>query len=279
IGEGVTHFAKGDRVISQGSYTQDRAGYQQYALTVANYSAKVPSQLPLDEAASLPSATIAAAFGLYGEVNEAGPGGAGLTPPWEAGGRDKYSGKPIFISGGSSSVGQLVIQFAKLSGFSPIIVTASSHNESLLKSLGATHVIDRSLQAEALRSAVSAVTTAPLEIILDVVSLNDSQQAAYDLLAPGGTLVLTLPPTIRADPESRKRVFYIMGFIHMPGNGKAAASLFAALPDLLAKGDIKPNPVKVIPGGLNGIAAGWKELEEGRVSGQKLIVCPQETVV
>ncbi|EPQ55127.1 NAD P-binding protein [Gloeophyllum trabeum ATCC 11539] len=226
--------------MSQGSYTQDSAGYQQYALTVADFSAKVPSQLSLDEAASLPSATIAAAFGLYGEVNEAGPGSAGLTPPWEAGGRGKYSGKPIFISGGSSSVGQLVIQFATLSGFSPIIVTASPHNESLLKSLGATHVIDRSLQAEALRSAVSAVMIAQLEIIFDAVSVNDSQQTAYDLLAPGGTLVLTLPPTIRADRESHKRAFYIMGFIH---------------------GDIKPNPVKVIPGGLNGIVARWKKAE------------------
>ena len=33
-----------------------------------------------------------------------------------------------------------VIQFARLAGFSPIIVTASLHNTELLRSLGATHV-------------------------------------------------------------------------------------------------------------------------------------------
>ena len=33
-------------------------------------------------------------------------GTAGLTPPWEAGGRGKYHGQPIIVFGGASSVGQ-----------------------------------------------------------------------------------------------------------------------------------------------------------------------------
>lgn len=277
VGEGVTHFAKGDRVITQASFESDRAGYQQYTLTVAELTAKVPSQLPLEEAASIPSASVAAAFGLYAEDNPDGPGGAGLTPPWETGGRGKYSGKPFVVFGGASSLGQLTIQFARLSGFSPIIVTASSRNESIVKSLGATHVIDKNLSGDSLRTAVSSITSTPIEIIYDAVSLRDTQQAAYDLLALGGTLALTLPPTFQADAQARKRVFYVHGFAHSPELRKLSLSFFAALEDLLAKGDIKPNPVRVLPDGLHGVAGGLNDLEEGRVSGQKLVASPQET--
>ncbi|EPQ55918.1 GroES-like protein [Gloeophyllum trabeum ATCC 11539] len=241
VGEGVTHFAKGDRV----------AGYQQYTLTVAELTAKVPSQLPLEEAASIPSASVADAFGLYAEDNPDGPGGAGLTPPWETGGRGKYS----------------AIQFARLSGFSPIIVTASSRNESIVKSLGATHVIDKNLSGDSLRTAVSSITSTPIEIIYDEVSLRDTQQAAYDLLALGGTLALTLPPTFQADAQARKR----------SGAEEVEPELLCCPEDLLAKGDIKPNPVRVLPDGLHGVAGGLNDLEEGRVSGQKLVASPQET--
>ena len=38
-------------------------------------------------------------------VND-GDGGAGLTPPWEEGGRGKYADQPILILGGSTAIGQ-----------------------------------------------------------------------------------------------------------------------------------------------------------------------------
>ena len=44
------------------------------------------------------------------------------------------------------------IQLAKLSGFSPIIVTASLHHAEHLEALGATHVIDRNVSGAALAS-------------------------------------------------------------------------------------------------------------------------------
>ncbi len=57
-----------------------------------------------DSAAAVPVALTTAALGLY--ANQTERGGAGLTPPWEADGAQKYAGKPILILGGSSSVGQ-----------------------------------------------------------------------------------------------------------------------------------------------------------------------------
>ncbi|KAI5115305.1 hypothetical protein M0805_005594 [Coniferiporia weirii] len=41
IGEGLKGFEKGDRVIYQGFYSQDKAAFQQYAIVSAEIAAKV----------------------------------------------------------------------------------------------------------------------------------------------------------------------------------------------------------------------------------------------
>ncbi|TFK52217.1 GroES-like protein [Heliocybe sulcata] len=275
VGEGVTGFAKGDKVFSPGQFSNDYAAYQQYALINPAFTVKIPSNLSLDEAATLPTCVATAAFGLYASINESAPGGTGLTAPWD-GGRGKYAGKAILILGGASSVGQHVIEFAKLSGFSPIITTASPSSEGLVKSLGATHVIDRKLSPADLKSAVSAVAASPFEVVYDTIALLDTQQIAYEHLAPGGTLVLTLPPMVKIDESKKQRVFQVHGSPHFPSYREAGEQLYAAFPQLLESGDIKPNPVKVLPNGLEGIIEGLKVLEKG-VSGVKFVARPQET--
>ena len=95
-----------------------------------------------------------------------------------------------------------MIQFAKLSGFSPVITTASKSNEAYLKSLGATHVIDRSLPASTIAAEVAKIVGGkPVEFAYDAISLPDTQALGYDVLAPGGVLLLTLAPQI---PEDKK---------------------------------------------------------------------------
>lgn len=96
--------------------------------------AKIPSNISFEEAASLPTGIAEAVVGLY----SAKPNGAGFTIPLEPEERGKLAGKPLLILGGAGSVGQAVIQFARLFGFSPIFTTASFKNEEYLKSLGAT---------------------------------------------------------------------------------------------------------------------------------------------
>ncbi|KAG6834714.1 hypothetical protein H0H93_007860, partial [Arthromyces matolae] len=103
VGEGASKgFAKGDRVVFQGAWSGDMAGYQQYALTNAVTTAKIPSHISFDEASTLPVACAAAVAGFY----LAPPSGAGLIPPFNEAGRGKYKGKPAVILGGATSVGQ-----------------------------------------------------------------------------------------------------------------------------------------------------------------------------
>lgn len=203
-------------------------------------------------------------------------GSAQLTAPWDSDGRGIYAGRPFVVLGASSSVGQYALQLARLSGFSPIIVTASLHHTDYLKSLGATHVVDRHLPFEALRSNLAAITSKPFEVIFDAVSLPDTQSVAYDLLAPGGCLVLVLFPAITL--IANKRIAKVFGQVNFPPeNLEVGVSLYKVLPELLAEGAIQPNRVEVIPGGLGGIRAGLDRLKNDTVSGVKLVVRSQET--
>ncbi|EPT05495.1 hypothetical protein FOMPIDRAFT_83158 [Fomitopsis schrenkii] len=281
LGEGVENLSLGDRVISEGYPSFPNGAFQQYALTYADVTAKIPDTLGFDEASTIPVGLDTGALGLFTPYIHPGRnfGTVGLTAPWEEGGRGKYAGKPIVVLGGASSVGQYTIQLAKLSGFSPIITTASLHNTDLLRSLGATHVVDRKLASERLREEISKITKEPLDVIFDAISLPETQLLAYELLAQGGTLALVLNPAIPVEKiVSGKRVVKMWGVTMFPEENRvASAQFYKKLTAWLEEGIIKPNRTEVLSGGLAGVADGLERLRNDQVSGVKLVVRPQET--
>jgi NADPH:quinone reductase-like Zn-dependent oxidoreductase len=76
-------------------------------ICIAFNGRQIPENLEYDDAATIPLGFDTASTGLYSDVY-----GIGLTPPWAEGGFKKYSGNPIVIMGGSSSVGS----YGKLRG-------------------------------------------------------------------------------------------------------------------------------------------------------------------
>ena len=130
-----------------------------------------------------------------------------------------------------------VIQLAKLSGFSPIITTASLKNTDFLKSLGATHVIDRNAD---LPSSVKAITSDPINYVYDAIALKETQEPAYEALAPGGTFILV--GTFAVDEskiDKSKRVADVFGSAHDVTQKTSAVSLYKNVTKLLESGDIK----------------------------------------
>ena len=190
----------------------------------------------------------------------------GLVPPVSPEGKGKYAGNPIVIFGGSSSVGQngnllllsrdfaynlasnpdSAIQLAKLSGFSPIIVTASLQHTETLKSLGATHIIDRNASDFALASEINTITqNAPIKYAVDSVSSAETQQFGYDLLAPGGKLAIFLEAIVNITEE--KDIIRTIGFSRHPPNIELLGTLYHDhLERFLKEGDIKVSPCKVL---------------------------------
>ncbi|KAI0692524.1 GroES-like protein [Cytidiella melzeri] len=264
VGEGVTGFAVGDKVLYQGYFTNPKATFQQYSIVPAEITAKIPSNISFEQASTVPLVLATAAFGLYSKK---------VAPPGRGeGGRGKYSGQPILVIGGSSAVGQQVLQLAKLSGFSPIITTASSHNASFVKSLGATHVIDRNTP---LVSAVKAITSDPIKVVYDAISEKATQDEAYEVLAPGGSFILVLPFAIEESKvDNTKEVVQVFGSVHDPNQRATGVSLYKSLTGLLESGEVKPNNVEIVPNGLAGIPDALEKLKSGKVSATKLVAQP-----
>ena len=131
------------------------------------------------------------------------------------------------------------IQLAKLSGFSPIITTASLKHTEYLKSIGATHVIDRSISASNLADKINGITqNVPVKYALDSISLPDTQQTVFNLLGKGGKLAVFLPPAVKNTED--KEVFYIFGVLRGPANIELLESLYHDnLEQLLKEGAIK----------------------------------------
>ncbi|KAI5990855.1 chaperonin 10-like protein [Pisolithus orientalis] len=271
VGQGVTGFTKGQRVLSHGLLTENQASYQQYTLTTSTFSAGIPPNLTYNQAATVPLGLDTAAVGLYSDTL-----GAGLTPPWMEGGQGKYPGKPILVYGGSSSVGCYTIQLARASGFSPIIAVASRIHEEYLISLGATHVIDRHGNSDELKKAITGTAVAPIEIAYDAISLPDTQQVSFDVLAPNGTLVTTLQPVVKEGQASGRKVVVVQGTPHAPANKDLCQEAWRVLEQWLEDEIIKPGPFEVLPDGLLGIPEGLRRMKEGDAGGVKLVARPQQ---
>lgn len=124
-----------------------------------------------------------------------------------------------------------------MSGFSTIITTASKHNEAFLKSIGATHVIDRNL---ALKDAIQSVTSEPIKFIFDAVSTRETQNAAYDVLAPGGRIAVDTAPSIEEAKRTQdKEIIHVLGVVHDASQKPVGKELFKALGALVESGDVK----------------------------------------
>ena len=131
---------------------------------------------------------------------------------------------------------------ARLSGFSPIITTSSLVHREFLKTLGATHVLDRKLSPEATLAEIVRVTRGvPLAYAYDAISEKATQLLAYNALGDGGALVTTDPygPSVLADhmrPGDGKRVARVRASLTAPENVEVGRELYKRLTEWLRTG-------------------------------------------
>lgn len=103
-----------------------------------NYSAPVPKGFTDDQVVTLPvnATTSFAALFL--------PQFFGFPAPYTPEAKTfDYAAQKLVIIGAGSNVGKIAIQFAKTVGIGQIVAVASLSGESVLRELGATHVVDR----------------------------------------------------------------------------------------------------------------------------------------
>lgn len=142
---------------------------------------------------------------------------------------------------------RIAIQLLKLSGFGPIVTTASPRHTEFLKTRGATHVVDRNLPAEALKAEIFEITQKPLKIIYDAVASDETQNVAYDILAPGGALAHVKRDAIKAEKKvPQKKAFFVYGDVNISLHRKLGASLYSKLTALLEEGALKVRPALIL---------------------------------
>jgi len=267
VGEDVQGWAKGDRVFFQGNLADsDYAAFQQYALVPSDLAIKCPENTSYEQASNIPVAFMAAAYGLLAPE----PMGAGL---YDA--QVKFSGSSAFVLGGSTSVGQYVIQLLKFHGFSQIIAYASGHQTQFLKSLGATDVIDRKkVPLDDLPVALEQHLTNELKITYDAVGSPETQQAGNLCTLPGGILISTMPHKTVDLGDFGKKFFNPMAVVYLPECREFGRVICGNLEEWLRTGVVIPSIVEALPVGLEPVLSGLERLRNNQVSGVKLVGRP-----
>ena len=157
VGSEITLFKVGDEVF--GSRT---GAFGEYVVTQGSAMAPKPAHMTFEQAAAVPVAALTALQGL----------------------RDKgrvQSGQSVLINGAGGGVGTFAVQIARAFGAEVTAVTSSAKLE-LVRSLGATHIIDYTRE-DFTRNGQR------YDLVLDVGgghSLSDIRRA----LTPQGTLVV-----------------------------------------------------------------------------------------
>jgi NADPH:quinone reductase len=163
VGEGVSRFRPGDRVIGMIPWVPIRARVGAYAEAAAveeAWLAHVPDGLDLAMAATLPLSGLTAAQGL--EILNAAPGSV------------------MLVTGASGAVGWFAAQLAARAGCR-VLALASHADEAWVASLG----------AEVLPRGTDLAAKVPADHVLDAVPLGPAAAAG---LRQGGTAVFTRPP-------------------------------------------------------------------------------------
>ncbi|KAL1301532.1 hypothetical protein AAFC00_005773 [Neodothiora populina] len=269
VGSEVTSFKKGDRVLAHciGLATkkpEDNA-FQSYTRVPAITTSLLPSSASFTEGAVLPLAISTATAGLYQEDALALP--YPTTSPED-------SGKVLLVWGGASSVGSTAVQLAVASGV-VVITTASKHNHSYCKNIGASAVIDYN-SPSVVDDIVKAIKDTGKQFagVYDSISLTESFKPCFDILqkVEGGSkkMATVLPPTDVPDGLEVKGVFAVTPALAFPAVGEAVWGKF--VPEALKSGALKFLPEPLVVGkGLESIQKGFDKQKEG-VSARKVVV-------
>lgn len=250
LGEGVTDWVVGDRVLMHGSMHKQGV-FAEFAVITAHTVSRIPDSVSFEDAAALPTAAYTAYQALFRKF----PMNVIDT---------------LLIHAGAGGVGGFAIQFAKQAG-KTVYSTASKHNHEYVTSLGADAVID--YREEDVKARVMELTDGRgVNAVLDTVN-RDSATQSLDLIAYGGHLahIAGAPDYTHITPFTRVISYHevALGANHMQ-NDEIAEQDLARIGDdvlrMLAAGKIKSLLERTIS--LEEIPQALEELSERHVKGK-----------
>ena len=189
-GEAVTRFQPGDPVFAS-TFAIDFGGYAEYkCLPETGVLAIKPSNLSYAEAAAVP--------------------GGGMTALQCLRNGNLQAGQQILIYGASGAVGTYAVQLASQHFEAEVTGVCSTANVEMVRSLGATHIVDYMQQD-------FSAAEARYDIVFDAVGKASPAQAKQ-VLRPGGTYLN----------------------VHTTSDGSDSAENLCFLKDLIEAGKLRP---------------------------------------
>ena len=162
LGEGVSGFAIGDRVVGFLPMGGDGAAAE-YVVAPAEILAPAPTSIPLADAAALPTVGLTAWQALFDHAKLA-------------------AGQRVLINGAGGAVGGYAVQLAENAG-AYVIATAGPRSIDRVKSAGADEIVDHTA------AEVTAAVSEPVDVVLNLAPIDPERLAALPgLLRTGGVL-------------------------------------------------------------------------------------------
>ncbi|KZO92502.1 NAD(P)-binding protein [Calocera viscosa TUFC12733] len=260
VGDAVASFVRGGFAFGD----KDNGAFQQYIRHYPEIVWHKPASLSYEAAAalSLAAATAQQAFFIH----------LGVPKPWSG----KTGGPPILIWSGATSVGDAAVQLAVLAGLK-VITTASPSNHAYLKALGAAEVFDYA-DPEVVQK-IKAASGGGVTWALDTISEKGSPLlAAQSFAAEGGKIVTLLPVKAEDYPDWPAKVLIERTGIYSALDRANAADYaglgewYKHLPSLVEEGKIKPQPLKKVEGGFEGLTEALEYLRSGKVRREKVVL-------
>ncbi|KAL8721590.1 MAG: hypothetical protein Q9225_001754 [Loekoesia sp. 1 TL-2023] len=286
-------LAVGDRVAGlvhgMNKLQPDVGAFAEYVGASADLLLKLPDHMSFEEAASFGTGVATASMSLFSELRVP----ASLDQLREHRSvRDEQAEieaderEFVLVAGGSTATGTRAIQMLKLAGLRPI-ATCSPSNFNLVLRFGAEKVFD--YRSPTCAADIRAYTSNELAYALDCVSQADTTQLCYASIGRAGGRYVSLEPFREIVTESRALtvqpswIMVLTIFGHKvalegeygrdarPQDRRFGAQAFAAVQALLDRGLVDTHPVKVMPGGWEGVMRGVDIIRSQALSGQKLV--------
>ncbi|KAJ9130087.1 Alcohol dehydrogenase superfamily, zinc-type [Pleurostoma richardsiae] len=271
----------GDRVFGCADGVDTRrplaGAFAEYTTCPASLVVKMHPDQPFADAAAMGTAISSAGLALFRQL--------GLPLTFEKP-RAEDRKKWVLVYGGATSTGTMMIQLLARAGYR-VVTTCSPANNDLVAAYGAERAFDYRAPSHA--QDIRDLTGNALDYAVDCVTVPSSTKACYAAIGRAGGRYAALDPY---EPALASRRAVTPGWIlatTISGRGSVwpapygrdgdpalrafGEAYFPAIERILARGadQIKPHPVQVRPGGLEGILEGIDEIRRKEVRGFKLV--------
>jgi NADPH2:quinone reductase len=229
VGEGVHHFAVGDRVWCTNQGLLGRQGTFAEKIAVAeDWCFPLPDQVSFEDAAACALVAVTAHLGLYREAM-------------------LEAGETMLVIGGSGGVGSMVVQMGQATGARVIATAGSDEKCKRVRSLGADVVIN--YKEQSIEEAVRREAPKGVNVFWETRRQPDFEMAV-ELMAGHGRMILMAGRDAR--PTFPVGPFYVKecslhGFVMFKATPVEMRSAADDINHWLVQGKIRANIAKTLP--------------------------------